>query len=97
MKLGFILLFLCSCTMSRNVSTSRIVTLDCRPSYILGGRGNGYFTAYEWREVNGKGKIKNANSSVAEAYVEVGIHEWQVKITDNLGNTDSAVLRFEVK
>lgn len=88
MKWLLIILLFVGCT------TVYSVTLDCSPSYVSGGRGNGYFTKYEWK---GDGLVYDDSPVVKAVGITRGSHQWQVIVTDNLGNKDSSIIKVDVK
>lgn len=99
MKWSIVLILLISCRVNRVSTAVKVVTLDCTPSYIIGGNGKGYFTAYKWVQTSGnKSVIDSPNAPVTKAStIGRGLFTWRVKITDNLNNSDTATLTVDIK
>lgn len=83
------LLFLFSCTAAK---TSVIV--DSQASYITGGNGKGYFTAWQWSR---NGKVLSTKPYDTLTVQGSGTFTYTFTITDNLGQTKSESKTITVK
>lgn len=97
MKSLVVILLLVSCSPAKRVLQTNVV-LDGSASYITGGNGKGYFTKWEWKQIRGGNSII-INPSAAATQTNVrgkGVFAWQLKVWDNLGQTDSAIYTITV-
>ena|SRR6185312_4626245 len=97
-RLLFILLI--GCSLSKRVATVQTnVVLDGTASTVTGGNGKGYFTKWEWKQIAGENAdIMNPYSPATQTNViGKGVFEWQLKVTTNTGQTDSAKCIMIVK
>ena len=94
-----VLILLFGCVSRRVATTQTTVLLDGTRSYITGGNGKGYFAKWEWKQIKGtNGFIGNAYLPATQTTVQgSGVFAWQLKVTDNLGNQDSAVYSITIK
>lgn len=90
MKWGLILILLLGCNVTKRSAPSTIV-LDGSKSYITGGDGKGTLSYY-WEQKAGQPlSIDNPNAPSIVVPLTLSGSVWQLKVKDNLGNTDSTI------
>lgn len=92
---AIIIIILFGCVSTRK--TTRIVLLDSSKSYVTGGNGNGFFTAWNWKQIEGTGIIDNPNIATTTAKVYTKNNSWQMIITDNLGQQKTDTVYLQIK